>query len=60
VVRDGKVTHQGKIGSLRRFKDDVREVQSGMECGIGLANFNDIHPGDVLEAYELEEITPKL
>jgi len=60
VVRDGQVIHQGKIGSLRRFKDDVREVQSGMECGIGLANFNDIHPGDVLEAYELEEITPKL
>jgi len=60
VVRDGQVVHQGKIGSLRRFKDDVREVQSGMECGIGLANFNDVHPGDVLEAYELEEITPKL
>jgi len=60
VVRDGKVVHQGKIGSLRRFKDDVREVQSGMECGIGLANFNDIHPGDVLEVYELEEIAPKL
>ncbi len=60
VVRDGQVVHQGKIGSLRRFKDDVREVQSGMECGIGLANYNDIHPGDVLEVYELEEIAPKL
>jgi translation initiation factor IF-2 len=60
VVRDGQVVHQGKIGSLRRFKDDVREVQSGMECGIGLANFNDIHPGDVLEVYELEEIAAKL
>jgi translation initiation factor IF-2 len=60
VVRDGQVIHQGKIGSLRRFKDDVREVQDGMECGIGLASFNDIHPGDVLEVYELEEIAPKL
>jgi translation initiation factor IF-2 len=60
VVRDGRVVHQGKIGSLRRFKDDVREVLSGQECGIGLANFNDIHQGDVLEVYELEEVAPKL
>ena len=60
LVRDGRVVHAGKIGSLRRFKDDVREVLSGQECGIGLANYNDIHAGDVLEAYELEEIAPKL
>ncbi len=60
LVRDGRVVHAGKIGSLRRFKDDVREVLSGQECGIGLANYNDIHAGDVLEVYELEEIAPKL
>jgi translation initiation factor IF-2 len=60
VVRDGRVIHAGKIGSLRRFKDDVREVLSGQECGIGLQNYNDIHQGDVLEVYEMEEIAPKL
>ncbi len=60
LLRDGRVVYQGKVASLRRFKDDVREVPSGQECGIGLANFNDIHPGDVLEVYELEEIVPKL
>ena len=60
LVRDGRVVHAGKIVSLRRFKDDVREVLSGQECGIGLANYNDIHAGDVLEVYELEEIAPKL
>ena len=60
LVRDGRVVHQGKIASLRRFKDDVREVLSGQDCGIGLANYNDIHQGDVLEVYELEEIAPKL
>jgi translation initiation factor IF-2 len=60
VVRDGRVVHEGKILSLRRFKDDVREVLSGQECGIGLANYNDIHQGDVVEVYELEEIAPKL
>ena len=60
VVRDGRVVHEGKIASLRRFKDDVREVLSGQECGIGLVNYNDIHQGDVLEVYELEEVAPKL
>ena len=60
VVRDGKVVHEGKIGSLRRFKQDAAEVLSGQECGIGLANFNDVHPGDVLEVFEMEEIAPKL
>jgi translation initiation factor IF-2 len=54
------VVHEGKIASLRRFKDDVREVLSGQECGIGLVNYNDIHQGDVLEVYELEEVAPKL
>ncbi|MBI2455051.1 MAG: translation initiation factor IF-2, partial [candidate division NC10 bacterium] len=60
LVRDGRVVHTGKIASLRRFKDDVREVLSGQECGIGLLNYNDIHAGDALEVYELEEIAPKL
>ena len=60
LVRDGRVVHEGKIASLRRFKDDVREVLSGQDCGIGLMNYNDIHQGDVLEVYEMEEIAPKL
>ena len=60
VVRDGKVVHEGKILSLRRFKQDVSEVLSGQECGISLANYNDVHPGDVLEVFELQEVAPKL
>jgi translation initiation factor IF-2 len=60
LVRDGRVVHTGKIGSLRRFKNDVHEVQSGQECGIGLFNYNDIHQGDVLEIFELEQIAPTL
>ncbi len=53
VVRDGVVVHDGKIASLRRFKDDVREVAAGYECGIGVENFNDVKPADVLEIYEM-------
>ncbi len=60
LLRDGRVVHTGKIGSLRRFKDDVREVLSGQECGIGLQDYNDIHAGDVLEVFEVTEIAPKL
>jgi translation initiation factor IF-2 len=60
LVRDGRVVHTGKIASLRRFKDDVREVLSGQECGIGLFNYNDVHAGDVIEVFEMEEIAPKL
>ncbi len=60
LVRDGRVVHQGKIASLRRFKEDVREVQNGYECGIGLLNFSDIKVGDVIEAYELIPVAPKL
>ena len=56
VVRDGVVVHEGQIASLRRFKDDVREVAAGYECGIGIENFNDIHEGDVIEAYTMEEV----
>ena len=60
LVRDGRLVHTGKIGSLKRFKDDVREVLSGQECGIGLFNYNDVHVGDVFEVYEMEEIAPTL
>jgi len=60
LLRDNVVVYTGKIASLRRFKDDVKEVQSGYECGIGLENFNDIKVGDVIEAYEMEEVAPDL
>lgn len=56
LVRDGVVTYTGAISSLRRFKEDVREVQSSYECGIGLDKFNDIKVGDVVETFELEEV----
>ena len=56
VVRDGVIIFEDKISSLRRFKDDVKEVASGYECGIGLDKFNDIKEGDVLEAYVMEQI----
>ena len=56
VVRDGVVIFEDKISSLRRFKDDVKEVTSGYECGVGLEKFNDIKEGDILEAYIMEEI----
>ncbi|NLT96037.1 MAG: translation initiation factor IF-2 [Clostridia bacterium] len=56
VVRDGVVIHDGELASLKRFKDDVKEVLSGYECGIGIERFNDIKEGDILEAYTFEEI----
>ena len=56
VVRDGVVIHEGKIASLKRFKDDVKEVSAGFECGIGLENFNDIHEEDVIEAFEMQQV----
>jgi translation initiation factor IF-2 len=55
VVRDGVVVYTGTVGSLRRFKDDVKEVINGMECGIGVAHYNDVKVGDVIEAFELNE-----
>ncbi|NMB75368.1 MAG: translation initiation factor IF-2 [Myxococcales bacterium] len=60
LLRDNVEVHQGKMASLKRFKDDVREVPSGMECGIGLENFNDIKRGDIIEAFMVEEIRPSL
>ncbi len=56
LLRDGVVVYEGRLSSLKRFKDDVREVQAGFECGIGIENFNDIKVGDTLEFYDLEEI----
>jgi translation initiation factor IF-2 len=60
LVRDGAVVYDGRVASLRRFKDDVREVQEGFECGIGLENYQDIKEGDVLEAYEVREVARSL
>jgi translation initiation factor IF-2 len=56
VVRGGIVVFEGKLSSLKRFKDDAREVSSGYECGITIENFNDIKEEDVIEAYEMVEI----
>jgi translation initiation factor IF-2 len=56
LLRDNVVVHEGKIGSLRRFKDDVSEVKSGLECGIGLDKYNDIKPGDVIEVFTMERV----
>jgi translation initiation factor IF-2 len=60
VVRDGVVVYEGRIGSLRRFKDDVREVAEGFECGISLENFQDVHEGDIIEAFEVREVARQL
>jgi translation initiation factor IF-2 len=60
LVRDGVVVYEGKNSSLRRFKDDVKEVSSGYECGIGIENFNDIKVGDRIEFYYMEEIKPEI
>jgi len=60
LLRDGVVIFEGKNSSLRRFKDDVKEVQAGYECGIGIENFNDIKVGDRIDCYYLEEIRPEL
>ncbi len=60
LIRDGVVVYSGKIASLRRFKDDIKEVQSGYECGIGIENYNDIKIKDIIECYEMEEVKPVL
>jgi translation initiation factor IF-2 len=60
LLRDNVVVYEGKLSSLRRIKDDVREVASGYECGIGLENFNDIKVGDIIESFEIEKIATKL
>jgi translation initiation factor IF-2 len=56
VVRDGTIVYDGRIGSLRRFQEDVREVESGYECGVVVEGFADVKEGDVLEGYETEQV----
>jgi len=60
LVRDGRPVWEGKLATLKRFKDDVREVAQGYECGIALENFNDVKPDDIIEAFEMEAILRKL
>jgi len=60
VIRDGVEVYEGTLASLKRFKDDVREVREGFECGIGVENFNDIKVGDLIEAYRIEEVARSL
>ncbi len=60
LIRDGVVIYDGKIASLRRFKDDAKEVVSGYECGVGIENYNDIKIGDTIECYYIEEIKPEI
>jgi translation initiation factor IF-2 len=60
LIRDGIVVYDGEFSSLKRFKDDVKEVRDGLECGIGIANFNDVKVGDVIECYQVEEIARTL
>jgi len=60
VIRDGIVIHTGELGSLKRFKDDVKEVTTGYECGLNINNFNDIQPKDIIEGYEMVELKVKL
>jgi len=56
LVRNGSIVHEGGIGSLKRFSDDVREVLAGYECGLHLEGYDDIHEGDIIEAYEIKEV----
>jgi translation initiation factor IF-2 len=60
LVRDGIVVYEGRVASLRRFKDDVTEVRDGFECGIGLENFQDVKEGDSIEAFEVEEVARQI
>ena len=60
LLRDSRVVYEGKMSSLRRFKDDAKEVASGFECGIGIENYNDLKPGDIIEAFQIELISPTL
>ena len=60
LLRDNVVIHDGELDSLKRFKDDVREVKSGFECGLSLRNYNDIEKGDQLEVYEIVEVSRTL
>jgi len=59
LIRDGIVIHEGKISSLKRFKDDAKEVLTGFECGIGIEKYNDIKVGDIIECFMMQEIERK-
>ena len=59
LIRYGIVVHEGEVDGLRRFKDDVKEVAEGYECGITLENYRDIKEGDEIEAYEMVEVEPE-
>jgi len=60
VLRDSVVIYQGELESLRRFKDDASEVRNGMECGIGVRNYNDVRVGDLIEVYEVKAVARTL
>jgi translation initiation factor IF-2 len=60
IIRDGVEIYDGTIASLRRFKEDVREVREGFECGISIENFNDLKVGDVIESYRTEQVARTL
>ena len=60
LIRDNIVIYEGKLGSLKRFKDDVKEVQTGYECGIMIENYNDMNVGDFIENYVVEKVASKL
>jgi translation initiation factor IF-2 len=60
VIRDGIVIYTGTLGSLKRFKDDVKEVSTGYECGLNIDGFNDIKVGDIVEGYTEKEVSRKL
>ena len=60
VIRDGIVVHTGELDSLKRFKDDVKEVNVGYECGLSIKNYNDLKEGDIIEAFEEVEVKRKL
>ena len=60
IIRDGVVVHTGELASLKRFKDDVKEVATGYECGLNIQNYNNIEVGDIVEAYENVEVKRKL
>ena len=60
VIRDGIVVYTGELASLKRFKEDVKEVSKGFECGLNIDKFNDIKVGDIIEGYEIVEVKAKL
>jgi translation initiation factor IF-2 len=60
LIRDNVVIHEGKLSTLRRFKDEVKEVQGGQECGMGFENYHDLRKGDIIECFRVEEVKRSL